>query len=840
MRLDGRRRPDRRGGASARPGARRRRGCPAWCCPASRTPTRTPSTARCAAAPTTRGGTFWTWRERMYAVAGRLDPDSYLALARADLRRDGAGRDHLRRRVPLPAPRPGGTPYADPNAMGEALVQAARRRRHPAHPARHLLPGRRPRGDGYLPLDGVQRAVRRRRRRRLGRPGRRCCPSAPGCGSAPPSTRCARCRPTAAPTVAGPPAGPAAARAPVRAAGRERGLPRPPTAARPTRLLADARRCSARAHRRARHPPHRRRRRRCSARSGTAVCACPTTERDLADGIGPVRRAARRRLAALPRQRPARRHRPARGGPRARDATSGWPRGERGRFARPSCSTPLTVDGHRALGWPDAGRLAPGQRADLVAVRLDTPAHRRLRTRPGCVLARRRRRRAHRGRRRPGRRVATGGTCSATSAGCCAAAIEPLWEDRMSTLITGIGELVTNDPALDDGPLGVLADAALVVEDGRVAWVGPAAATPRPPTRRVDVGGARGDPGLRRQPRPPGLRRRPGGRVRGPDGGRPLRRRRHRHHRRRHPGGDRRRAARPAARAWSPRCARQGTTTVEIKSGYGLTVEDEARCAAAGRARSPPETTFLGAHVVPAGVRRPAGRLRRPGLPARCSPPARRTPAGSTCSASPARRTPSTATRPARCSRRAGTRGLGLRVHANQLGRARACGSPSSSARASADHCTHLTDADVDALAGGDDGRDPAARRGVLDPLALPGRPPAARRRRDGRAGHRLQPGHLLHLVDAVLHRARRPGDADDAGRGAVGGDRRRRARRCAATTSATWRPARGPTSPSSTRRPTCTSPTAPACRSPARSNCRPDRGAAGRTRRAPGAGSAR
>ena len=51
-------------------------GCPAWCCPGWPTPTATPSTARCAAAPTRGGGTFWTWRERMYAVAARLDPDT--------------------------------------------------------------------------------------------------------------------------------------------------------------------------------------------------------------------------------------------------------------------------------------------------------------------------------------------------------------------------------------------------------------------------------------------------------------------------------------------------------------------------------------------------------------------------------------------------------------------------------------------------------------------------------------------------------------------------------------------------------------------------------------------
>jgi cytosine/adenosine deaminase-related metal-dependent hydrolase len=47
--------------------------------------------------------------------------------------------------------------------------------------------------------------------------------------------------------------------------------------------------------------------------------------------------------------------------------------GERGRFRPAELVEALTVAGHRALGWPDAGRLAPGQRADLVAVRTDSP-----------------------------------------------------------------------------------------------------------------------------------------------------------------------------------------------------------------------------------------------------------------------------------------------------------------------------------------------------------------------------------------------------------------------------------------------------------------------------------
>jgi formiminoglutamate deiminase len=71
-------------------------------------------------------GTFWTWRERMYALASRLDPDTYYRLARgvyAEMVLGGytsVGEFHYLHHAP------GGTPYASPNAMGEALREAAR------------------------------------------------------------------------------------------------------------------------------------------------------------------------------------------------------------------------------------------------------------------------------------------------------------------------------------------------------------------------------------------------------------------------------------------------------------------------------------------------------------------------------------------------------------------------------------------------------------------------------------------------------------------------------------------------------------------------------------------
>ena len=82
------------------------------------------STGRCAAAPT-RGGALLDLAGADVSVAGRLDPDSYLALARAvygEMALAGitcVGEFHYLHH------RPGGRPYDDPNAMGAALVEAA-------------------------------------------------------------------------------------------------------------------------------------------------------------------------------------------------------------------------------------------------------------------------------------------------------------------------------------------------------------------------------------------------------------------------------------------------------------------------------------------------------------------------------------------------------------------------------------------------------------------------------------------------------------------------------------------------------------------------------------------
>jgi imidazolonepropionase len=267
----------------------------------------------------------------------------------------------------------------------------------------------------------------------------------------------------------------------------------------------------------------------------------------------------------------------------------------------------------------------------------------------------------------------------------------------MSTLVTGIGELVTNDPSWGEGPLGVVPDAALVVEDGTVAWVGPQAAVPAA-DRKIGVGGRAvipgfvdshahlvfaGDRAAEFEARMSGSRY---------DGG----------------GIGTTVAATRSATDHELRVRltgllaemrRQGTTTVEVKSGYGLTVEDEARCLRLA-AEVTPETTFLGAHVVPAEY---AGRADEyvalvcgPMLAA-CAPHARWVDVF--CEPASAHAFDGDQ---ARAVLEAGSAaGLGLRLHANQLSAGPGVRLAVELGAASADHCTHLSDGDVDALAGG-------------------------------------------------------------------------------------------------------------------------------------------
>lgn len=257
----------------------------------------------------------------------------------------------------------------------------------------------------------------------------------------------------------------------------------------------------------------------------------------------------------------------------------------------------------------------------------------------------------------------------------------------MSLLVDDIGELFT----ADDG-YGVLREAALVAEGGTVAWIGPAAEAPAA-DERLDAHGGAVIPGfvdshahlvfagdrtaefaarMSGEPYTGGGIRTTVAATRGAD-------------------DDELRAT--CARL-TAEMLRQGTTTVEIKSGYGLDVDDEERqLRIAGEFTA--ETTFLGAHTVPTGadpaeyVRLVCGEM----LDA-CAPHAKWIDVFCERGAFDADQ--------ARQVLTAGIEaGLAPRVHANQLTAGPGVRLAVELGAASADHCTHLSGADVDALASG-------------------------------------------------------------------------------------------------------------------------------------------
>lgn len=265
----------------------------------------------------------------------------------------------------------------------------------------------------------------------------------------------------------------------------------------------------------------------------------------------------------------------------------------------------------------------------------------------------------------------------------------------MSTLVTGIAELVTNDGE-GEGGLGLRREAALVVDAGVVAWVGAAGEAPAA-DRVVDLGGRAvlpafvdshahlvfdGDRAAEFTARMTGQRYDGGGIA----------------------------TTMAATRAANDETLRkllarriremrsQGTGTVEVKSGYGLTVEDEARALRLAREVTP-ETTFLGAHVVPPearGDRTAYVELVTGPMLAACAPHARWIDVF--CEpASPYAFTGDEA----RVVLEAGiAAGLRPRVHGNQLGHGPGVQLAVELGAASVDHCTFLSAADVDALAG--------------------------------------------------------------------------------------------------------------------------------------------
>ena len=312
------------------------------------------------------GGDFWSWRELMYQVAGVLDPDSYLELATAayaEMALAGicaVGEFHYLHHGPA------GRPYADPNAMGEALAEAAGRAgvRLTLIDTCYLragLDGRPLAGAQVRFGDGDAGAWAERAGALRERPGLRLAAGIhsvravdqaamatvaawAGGRDAPLHLHLSEQRAENEACLA------ATGRTPAALAGSAGVLGPRTTAVHATHLTGeDVARLGA---------------------SGTSVCLCPTTERDLADGIGPA--------AALA----------AAGSPlclgsdsnavvdlfeeaRAVELDERLASGRRGNHRPDNLLAAATEAGMAALGW-DAGRLAPGRLADLVTVGLDS------------------------------------------------------------------------------------------------------------------------------------------------------------------------------------------------------------------------------------------------------------------------------------------------------------------------------------------------------------------------------------------------------------------------------------------------------------------------------------
>ena len=309
-------------------------------------------------------GSFWTWREQMYAVAASLDPDRYQALARATFAEMALAGTSCVGEFHYLHHQAGGAPYDDPNAMGAAIVEAA----SAAGLRLTLLDTCYLHGGIGIDLDETQRRFTdgdvlswATRTGGLGEtPTVRV-------GAAIHSVRAVD--PAAIEIVA--------------AWAAERGTPlhahvseqpaeneqcRQAYGRSPTELLADHAALGERFT--AVHATHLTDadvdllgRHRCWC------CLCPTTERDLADGIGPARhlRDAGARLtlgsdshAVIDPLEEA----------RAVELDERLASLIRGSHRAPDLLRTATEHGHASLGWPDAGRIEVGALADLTTVDL--------------------------------------------------------------------------------------------------------------------------------------------------------------------------------------------------------------------------------------------------------------------------------------------------------------------------------------------------------------------------------------------------------------------------------------------------------------------------------------
>jgi formiminoglutamate deiminase len=328
------------------------------------------------------GGTFWSWRTRMYALTSRLDPGSYLALARAAYAEmalagiTAVGEFHYLHHGAS------GVPYDDTNEMGLVLAQAAAEAgvRLTLLDTCYLSGGLG--ADGHLPLDGVQQRFGDRDAHRwVARvDALRASVSAAGgtdvlVGAAVHSVRAVpraqlpvvrsaveqwRKKDHAVPLhvhLSEQPAENEACQAfygltPTGLLHSEGLLGPQATVVHATHLTGDDVATLG--------------------STATTACFCPTTERDLADGIGPARElfdAGASLTLGSDQHAVVDMFEEARG----LEAHERLRTLRRGRFTPAQLVAAMTSCGHTSLGRPSAGRLAPGSPADLVAVRLDSP-----------------------------------------------------------------------------------------------------------------------------------------------------------------------------------------------------------------------------------------------------------------------------------------------------------------------------------------------------------------------------------------------------------------------------------------------------------------------------------
>ncbi|MGO4599885.1 formimidoylglutamate deiminase [Terrabacter sp. 2RAF25] len=315
------------------------------------------------------GGNFWSWREQMYAAAEQLNPDTYFALARAvfaEMVQAGitvVGEFHYVHH------RPGGHPYGDPNAMGLAVRQAADEAgirltlldtcylegglNGGGHVELH--PGQRRFSDGTVEAWAARMSERRPETDRV------------RLGAAIHSVRAVRREDLPRVVEA---AGDLPLHVHLSEQHGENLACQMFYGASPTQLLDEAGALGA--HSTAVHATHLEDRDiGLLGGTGTGACFCPTTERDLADGIGPARAL---HDAGSPISLGSDQHviidpfEELRG----LEMHERLVTNERDRFSANDLLLAASFNGYRSLGWSDGGHLSKGALADFVTVRTDT------------------------------------------------------------------------------------------------------------------------------------------------------------------------------------------------------------------------------------------------------------------------------------------------------------------------------------------------------------------------------------------------------------------------------------------------------------------------------------